>query len=172
MALMWAAHFRENAGDPLGAIRAAEQGLALVGPDDGPALAAQLETALASLHAQLGHHRRAAEHARAALPVLDLLEVADDAIQVRSLLAVEAMTSGDLVRADALLGEIERIRTDRPGFASEPGSPGPSWPGAARSRRGCGSIGRRWMSSTRFGSRGWPKTPGWNPGGCSARPPG
>ena len=122
MALMWAAHFRENAGDPLGAIRAAEQGLALVGPDDGPALAAQLETALASLHAQLGHHRRAAEHARAALPVLDLLEVADDAIQVRSLLAVEAMTSGDLVRADALLGEIERIRTDRPGFGGVMGT--------------------------------------------------
>lgn len=116
MALTRAAHFRESTGDPLAAIAAAERALALAQVDDGPAIIGQLHTALASLHAQVGHHAKAAEHSRAVLPVLDLLELADDAIFVRSFLAADAMARGDLSRAEELLTEIERIGASRPTF--------------------------------------------------------
>jgi hypothetical protein len=100
MARMWAAHHRENSGDPEGALAEAEKGLALVRDEDGPWTRALLRTLLAGLNAQLGKRADAAELARAALPDLDRLEAIDDSIQVRSLLSVEAMATGQLDAAE------------------------------------------------------------------------
>ncbi len=116
MARMWAAHFSENAGDPEGAIEEASKGLALVGDGDGPWIGALLHTLLAGLNAQLGKHEEAATHALAALPALDGLEANDDSIQIRSLLAVNAMTNGELDVAERYLEEIDRLRERRVGF--------------------------------------------------------
>ena len=116
LARMWAAHYRENDGDPEGAMEEVERGLALVRGDDGPWIGALLHTLLAGLNAQLGNHEDAAVHALAALPVLDRLEANDDAIQVRSLLAVSAMTNGDADRAEQYLVEIDQISGRRAGF--------------------------------------------------------
>ena len=116
LARMWGAHYRENAGDPEAAIAEAELGLTVVGDDDGPWLGALLHTLLAGLNAQLGRHEDAAVHALAALPTLDLLEANDDAIQVRSLLAVNAMTTGDTESAERYLSEIETISRHRSGL--------------------------------------------------------
>ena len=84
--------------------------------DDGPWIGALLHTLLAGLNAQLGKHADAAVHALAALPDLDRLEANDDAIQVRSLLAVNAMSAGDPDRAEEYLVEIDRISGRRAGF--------------------------------------------------------
>jgi predicted ATPase/DNA-binding SARP family transcriptional activator len=116
LALMWAAHFRENAGDPEGAIEVATRALALAREDDGPWGVAMLHTLIGSLHAQLGHHEEAATHARAAVPALDLLEANDDAMQVRALLAIGAMASGHLEDAERYVEDIESINGRRTGF--------------------------------------------------------
>ena len=93
---MWASHHRENVGDAEAAVLDATRALELTRPDDGPWMGAVLNTELAVLHAQLGRLEESERHALAALPVLDALEANDDAIQARSLLAVTAMTRGDL----------------------------------------------------------------------------
>ncbi len=116
LARMWAAHHRENAGDTEGAIFEAEQGLTLVGVEDGPWVGALLHTVLAGLHAQLGKREDAATHALAALPELDRLEADDDSIQVRSLLAVSAMSTGDIPTAERYIREIEELSGRRTGF--------------------------------------------------------
>lgn len=109
MAHVWAAHHRENSGDPRGAIAEGEAGLALHTREQGPWLGAQLHTLLASLHAQVGDGAEAARHARAALPPLDLLESDDDGIQVRSLLASDAMAAGDTATAERYIAEIDAL---------------------------------------------------------------
>lgn len=116
LASMWASHHRENSGDPEGAIVEAEQGLDLVRDDDGPWIGALLHTVLAGLNAQLGRQAQAAEHALAALPTLDLLNANDDAIQVRSLLAVSAMRTGDTAEAERYITEIDGLTRQSPGF--------------------------------------------------------
>ena len=114
MARMWAAHYRENDGDPEAAIAEATAGLALARADlDGPWMGAGLRTMVASLYAQLGRYPEAAEHARAALGDLDLLEAVDDSVQVRSLLAVDAMNAGDLRAAEQLMDEIDELSQRR-----------------------------------------------------------
>jgi hypothetical protein len=70
------------------------------------------------LNAQLGKRAEAAEHARAAIPILDELESSDDGIQARSLLAGNAVAEGRFAEAEALIGEIDRLNTERPGFGS------------------------------------------------------
>ncbi len=112
LALMWIAQHRENAGDPEGAREAVARGLALTRPDDAPWLPAMLRTLYAGLLGQLGRHAEAAAQARAALPVLEQLDANDDAIQVRSMLAVGAITDGRLEEAERHLEEIRR-RNDR-----------------------------------------------------------
>ncbi len=68
------------------------------------------------LNAQLGKRAEAAEHARAAIPILDELESNDDGIQARSLLAGNAVAEGRFDEADALIAEIDRLNSERPGF--------------------------------------------------------
>ena len=116
MARMWAAHHRENAGDPEGAIEEAEQG---AGPGRGRRRTlARRPAAHPAGRAQrpARQAREAAIHALAALPALDELEANDDSIQIRSLLAVDAMNNGELDVAERYLVEIERLSERRVGF--------------------------------------------------------
>jgi hypothetical protein len=93
--LQWRSHLLENAGDPRGAIEAAERALALMsGAVDGPWLAAMLHAHLAGLHMQQGQPAAAVPHARAAIPVLERLGALDDVIQLHSILAFCALTAG------------------------------------------------------------------------------
>ena len=110
VARLWAAHHLENSGDPTGAIAQADLALALVSDADGPWIAAMLHTMVGTLQSQLGDTEEAVRHARAALPVLDRLDAADDAAQTRSLLAVHAMSVGRLDEAEEWMAEIERTR--------------------------------------------------------------
>ncbi len=110
IARLWAAHHLENTGDPAGAVVQAELALTLVTDADGPWLAAMLHTMVGTLASQMGDSEEAVRHARAALPVLDRLDAADDAAQTRALLAVHAMSVGRLDEAEEWMAEIERGR--------------------------------------------------------------
>jgi predicted ATPase/DNA-binding SARP family transcriptional activator len=109
MAAQMRSHILENAGDPAGAVAAAEQALALIREDDGPWFAAILHAILAHLVMRLGDHRRAVGHARTALPVLSRLGATDDETQLRSVLMLAALAEGDLATAEAELMEISRM---------------------------------------------------------------
>jgi predicted ATPase/DNA-binding SARP family transcriptional activator len=105
-ARQWLAHARENAGDPAGAYEAAAGAIALVDGDEGPWVAAALHNGLADLTMHLGDTAAAAEHARAALPVMERLGAMDDVFQLRGLLALCAISEGRLADAAA---ELERL---------------------------------------------------------------
>jgi tetratricopeptide (TPR) repeat protein len=109
VALHWLSHARENAGDIRGAVDAAERALTLAGAADGPWLAAILHTQLAQLTAQQGDRARALAHARAALPAMQRLGALDDAVQLRSLIALCAIADGRLDDAEAELAQIGGI---------------------------------------------------------------
>lgn len=109
IALQWLSHARENAGDPHGAIDAATRALALVEEEDGPWSPATLRTQLAQLTGHLGDRERAAEHARAALPVLVRLGAKDDEILLRSLLVLNAIADGRLAEATVGMARINAI---------------------------------------------------------------
>lgn len=108
-ALQMLTHARENGGDPAGATEAAEGALALIRDDDGPWTAALLHTRLADLTVNLGDTAAAAEHARAALPVMERLGATDDVLQLRALLVLCAIAEGRLADADAELARVEAI---------------------------------------------------------------
>jgi predicted ATPase/DNA-binding SARP family transcriptional activator len=108
-AWQWLMHARENAGDPAGAIEAAEHALALVSDGDGPWFWAMPRTLLAQLTMQLGDAAAAAGHARAALPVMERLGATDDQIQLHSLLVLCAIAEGRLADAEAEFERMEGI---------------------------------------------------------------
>ncbi|HET6939060.1 MAG TPA: AAA family ATPase [Nocardioides sp.] len=115
-ARLWAAHYLENEGDPERALDEALAGLALVDDEDGPWIKAMMHTLAGGLNAQLGKRAEAAEHARAAIPILDLLEANDDGIQARSLLAGAALAEGRFDEAKRLIAEIDLLNHERAGF--------------------------------------------------------
>jgi predicted ATPase/DNA-binding SARP family transcriptional activator len=99
-ALQLLSYYLENEGDPWGAIDAAERTLAMHGDDDvGPWPSAMLRAHLAALHLQLGRAAAAAPHALAAMPTLARLGAIDDLIQLRGVLALCALATGDLDEA-------------------------------------------------------------------------
>ncbi len=106
-ASMWLSSLRENEGDPVGAIEAAERALALVDDDDGPWSRALPHATLAHLTMHIGNRAGALEHVRAALPVLQRLGATDDEIQLRSVLVNWAIAEGRLAEAQAELDRIE-----------------------------------------------------------------
>ncbi|WP_110207295.1 BTAD domain-containing putative transcriptional regulator [Nocardioides daejeonensis] len=108
IALQFLAHERENYGDPAAAIDAAQRARTLAPGDEGPWRRAMLDTELSGLHAQFGDLDLAAEHAHAALPVLDRLGAVDDAIQSRAVLATACLMRGDIDTAERLTEEIGR----------------------------------------------------------------
>ena len=117
-AWFWLTDMRENAGDLVGAIEAARRALALVGEDDAPWPVAMPLAALARLSMHVGDRTAAAEHARAALPVIQRLGASDDEIQLRSLLASCAIVEGRLADAQAELDRMDSISEAWTGFSA------------------------------------------------------
>jgi predicted ATPase/DNA-binding SARP family transcriptional activator len=108
-ASQWLSHERENAGDPLAAIEAAQRALALARDDDGPWSKAMPRTVLAQLTMHVGDNGAAVEHARAALPVMRRLGASDDEIQLTALLVFCAITDGRLGDAEDELDTIDEV---------------------------------------------------------------
>jgi predicted ATPase len=115
-ARMWCGHARENAGDPEGAIALITRALAVVPGDAGPWIRAVLHAQLAHLHASLGRHDDAVEHAERAIPVLDRLGAVDDTVQLRAITAVHALVRGRFDDAERIFTVITTSSTRRPGF--------------------------------------------------------
>ena len=115
-ACYWLGSVRENAGDPLGAMEAAERALELASDDDGPWATAMPRAMLAQLAMHVGDRGAAAEHARAALPVMRRLGAGDDEIQLRSLLMFCAIADGRLAEAEAELALMDGVAESWSGF--------------------------------------------------------
>ena len=118
-ALQYSSYLRENDGDAEGAVVDATRALAMTRDDDGPWTAAILRAQLAHMQSQLGDFQTAAEHALAAIPVLDRLAAHDDAIQCRAILACRALDEGRLDDAEVLFSEIERSEALTHAYGSE-----------------------------------------------------
>jgi predicted ATPase/DNA-binding SARP family transcriptional activator len=116
VACFWLSNMRENSGDPVGSIEAAQRALELASDDDGPWSAAMPRAALAQLTMHLGDRMAAAEHARAALPVMQRLGAAEDEIQLRSLLVSCALAEGRLADAEAQIELMESLGGTWTGF--------------------------------------------------------
>jgi predicted ATPase/DNA-binding SARP family transcriptional activator len=108
-ACQWLSHERENAGDPAGAILAAERALTLIRDDDGPWSRAMSHALLAELTMHMGDRAAATGHARAALPVMHRIGAVDDEIQLRALLVLCAIAAGRLTEAEDELAWIDQI---------------------------------------------------------------
>ena len=107
-ASQWLGHERENAGDPAGAIEAAERVLALVRDEDGPWSRAMPHGLLAELTMHIGDRAAAVEHARDR-PAGD---AADRRQRRRAAAAHPAGVLRD--RRGAARGRGGRARPDRP----------------------------------------------------------
>ncbi|MGD9697123.1 MAG: BTAD domain-containing putative transcriptional regulator [Thermoleophilia bacterium] len=95
-ALQWKSHALENAGDPEAALECARAALGLVDErEDGPWSTALLRTVVATLYAQRGRLDEAGAQAAMAVPVLERLGAWDDAMQLRSVLAMAAIARGE-----------------------------------------------------------------------------
>jgi predicted ATPase/DNA-binding SARP family transcriptional activator len=116
VACFWLSNMRENSGDPVGAIEAAERALELASDDGGPWSTAMPRATLAQLTMHMGDRGAAAEHARAALPVMQRLGAAEDEIQLRSLLVSCALAEGRLVDAEAQIELMDSLGGTWTGF--------------------------------------------------------
>jgi predicted ATPase len=112
MARLMVGHTLENSSDTEGALAELLEALDLVDESHGPWLTAMVHTLTGSLYAQLGRRAEAAEHALAAIPVLDALHANDDSIQTRSLVAGQAIAERRFDDAEAVIAEIERFGSD------------------------------------------------------------
>ncbi|WP_051090696.1 ATP-binding protein [Smaragdicoccus niigatensis] len=111
--LQFRCHERENAGEPLAAVEAGSQALALLEPyaaADGPWNTAMLRTQLAGLYAQFGDVDAAARLAEVAIPPLELLGNFDEVQLLRSMLAVAAIDAGDFAAAERMVEEATTVR--------------------------------------------------------------
>ena len=117
-ASQWLGHERENAGDLVGAIEAAERVLALVRDEDGPWSRAMPHGLLAELRMHTGDSAAAVEHARTALPVMQRIGASDDELQLRNLLVFCAIGEGRLADAADELGRMDQIAESATAFGS------------------------------------------------------
>jgi predicted ATPase/DNA-binding SARP family transcriptional activator len=108
-ASQWLGHERENAGDPVGAIEAAQRVLDLVRDEDGPWSRAMPHALLAELTMHIGDHAAAVEHALTALPVMQRIGASDDELQLRTLLVFYAIGEGRLADAADELARVDQI---------------------------------------------------------------
>lgn len=108
-ASQWLSHTRENAGDPVGSMQAAQRTLALASDEDGPWARAMPQTVLAQLATNMGDRAAAVEYARAALLVMQRIGATDDEIELRVLLVHCAIADGRLADAAAELERVDRI---------------------------------------------------------------
>ncbi|MFT4262896.1 MAG: BTAD domain-containing putative transcriptional regulator, partial [Nocardioides sp.] len=105
-ACFWASQALENSGDLAGAREVAERAIAAADPTVGPWTEAMLHAHLAGVELQAGEWASAARRVHAALPVLTAIGAAEDAAQLRAVLALVALREGDLDRADLILDEM------------------------------------------------------------------
>ncbi|MGD0604280.1 MAG: BTAD domain-containing putative transcriptional regulator [Streptosporangiaceae bacterium] len=117
-ASQWLGHERENAGDPAGAIEAAQRVLALVRDGDGPWSRAMPHGLLAELTMHTGDYAAAVEHAAAALPVMQRIGASDDELQLRTLLVFCAIGEGRLADAADELGRMEQVAESATAFGA------------------------------------------------------
>ncbi|MFJ9390206.1 ATP-binding protein [Nocardioides sp. NPDC101246] len=110
-------HERENLGDPEGAVAAVREALRLTGTAGGLWPQAMLHAQLSGLYAQLGRLGEAAEHARAAVPVLRRLGADDDLVQTHAILVTYAVEQGRLEEAAEILAQLTDEQP-RGGFGS------------------------------------------------------
>ncbi|MGH3589305.1 MAG: hypothetical protein ACRDQ0_23590, partial [Pseudonocardia sp.] len=114
-AMLWRIHEQENAGNPEAAIALATRALALVRDDDGPWSRAMLHAQLAQLHAGLGRHDVAVEHAWLALPVFEQLGASDDTVHLYAEIAIHALVHGRFDEAERIFATIDLGVRQRPG---------------------------------------------------------
>jgi predicted ATPase/DNA-binding SARP family transcriptional activator len=117
-ASQWLGHERENAGDLVGAIEAAQRVLALVRDEDGPWSRAMPHGLLAELTMHVGDSPAAVEHALTALPVMQRIGASDDELQLRNLLVFCAIGEGRLADAADELGRMDQIAESVTAFGS------------------------------------------------------
>jgi predicted ATPase/DNA-binding SARP family transcriptional activator len=115
-ASQWLGHERENAGDPAGAIEAAQRALGLVRDEDGPWSRAVPHGLLAELTMHVGDHAAAVRHALTALPVMQRIGASDDELQLRTLLVFCAIGEGRLADAADELGRVDQISSNATAF--------------------------------------------------------
>ncbi len=115
-ASQWLGHERENAGDPVGAIKDARRVLDLVRDEDGPWSRAMPHALLAELTMHIGDHAAAVEHALTALPVMQRIGASDDELQLRTLLVFCAIGEGRLADAADELGRVDQIASSATAF--------------------------------------------------------
>jgi predicted ATPase len=105
MAWQWAAVLAENQGEIESARSYVEKALDSITEVTTPWQVATLHTQLAMLDFNAGRHHEAAEHARIAVPILERLHADEDALSMRTSLALAALEDGDLDGAERLLAE-------------------------------------------------------------------
>ena len=114
MALQWAAVLTENAGAIAEASDHVCRALAAVDDSTTPWQLASLHGQSAQLALQRGDYRQAAEHARAADPVLTRLKAVDDALHARAAVAVAALSEGDLEGAQKVVAQFDDLPPGSP----------------------------------------------------------
>ena len=114
LALQWASQARENAGDVAGAIEAGQLALERCDDAEGPWTRALICGQLCGLATPGRGLAARGPHARESLPVMEALGAAEDAIQLRSVIALADLSAG---RLDEAAEELDRIaageHTDR-----------------------------------------------------------
>ena len=109
IALHLLSHSRENAGDQVGAVEAAQAALRLVDAGHGPWHRAVLHTQLAGLYAYLGDSAAASRHAAEALPVLERLGAVEEVVQMRGALAMTLLGEGRRAEAARMIDELAAL---------------------------------------------------------------
>ena len=135
LALQWASQAKENAGDVAGAIEAGQLALERCDDSDGPWTRALICGQLCGLATQVGDWPLAVRYARESLPVMEALGAAEDAIQLRSVIALADLSAGRLDEAAEELRPDRRRRAHRPDDRLERCrdlGPGRAGPGARR----------------------------------------
>jgi hypothetical protein len=117
-ASQWLSHERENAGDPHGAVEAAQRTLELARHEEGPWPQAMPRTMLAQLLMQVGDRESAAGHARAAVPVMQRLGARDDEIELRAVLVYCAIADGRLADARDEFDQMELVTDSAVSFGA------------------------------------------------------
>jgi predicted ATPase len=103
MAWQWAAILAENQGEMEAADRYVGEALDAVDATTTTWQVATLHTQRAMLALNAGQHRVAADHARVAVPLLERLHAEEDALSMRTTIALTAILDGDLAGAERIL---------------------------------------------------------------------
>ena len=106
LALQWASQARENVGDVEGAMEAGQLALERCDNSDGPWTRALICSQLCGLATQVGDWPLAVRYARDALPVMEALGAAEDAVELRTIIALADLSAG---RVDEAAVELDRI---------------------------------------------------------------